>query len=110
MSKETPAVEPKPTVNEVIDSLTGYEELAIEKAFGDEFYDLSLVKRMRALAFVLEKRGGKNDADAKKAIMTMSQARVTEAFSDEDDEGDEGDEELGIEPVTEAGKGDDEPA
>jgi len=106
MSKETPAVEPKPTVNEVIDSLTGYEELAIEKAFGDEFYDLSLVKRMRALAFVLAKRGGKNDADAKKAVMAMSQAQVTEAFSDEDD--DEGDDDLGIEPATEAGKGDGE--
>lgn len=105
MSK-APTAEPKPTVNEVVESLTGYEELAVEKQFGDELGDLSPLKLMRALAFVLQKRAGKNDVDAKKAAMAMTQAQVTDAFSDEDD--DEGDDDLGIPAATDAGKGDDE--
>lgn len=99
----------KPTYSEAVDTLTGYEEIAIENQFGDEFFGLSIVKRMRALAFVFEKREGLSDKDAKKKIMSLSQAAIGEYFSDEDDEDDEGDEDLGIEPVTDAGKGDVEP-
>ena len=106
MSKETPTAEPKPTTSETVESLTGYEELAIEKQFGEEISDLSPLKLMRALAFVLQKRAGKNDVDAKKAVMSMTQTQVQEAFSEEDD--DEGDDDLGIPAATDAGKGDDE--
>lgn len=89
----------KPTATEVMLSLTGYDEIAIEQAFGDDISRIastSVGKFGRALAFVLARRGGMKDSDAKKHILGLTRAEVDDLFADDADE-------L---PGSEAGKGD----
>lgn len=91
---------PRLTAEEAFDSLTGFDEIAIEKAFGQDVMVLAEDKQLtftRALLFILRRRDGMSDAEAKTAVMNMPVGDVLDAF-DEDDEVDPSD------PVTEAGK------
>lgn len=98
----------KPTVDEVVDSLTGYDELAIEERFGSDINTLlnvNPVKGMRALAFVVIKRQNET-ADVKNpAGKAFEQIMKSPMTAINDHFGDEPDEVMADEPVTEAGKG-----
>jgi hypothetical protein len=86
--------------NELTDTLNGYDELAISKAFGE---DISQVKArplmfLRALAFVDFRRQGIKDGAAYKAAMELLSKDLADHFPDDPDELDPED------PVTESGK------
>lgn len=63
---ETPAAPAKPTPVDFIGTLDGWDELAIERAFGKEYTDLGeSMKSLRALAMILLKR--RDDLDPTRA-------------------------------------------
>lgn len=90
----------KQSAQDVVLSLTGYDEIAIEKAFGMDLESLPAQKSMRALAFVLFRRKGQTDAEAKESVLQASQQAVMEMF------GVDLEELMADEPETEQGKGD----
>ena len=84
------AKDTRPTVEGTAESLTGFDEIAIEKWFTGELSTLSGTKSMRALAFVLARRDGKADKEAYGDAMRATLKEITESFADIDT-GDEGD-------------------
>lgn len=91
---------PRMTADECFESLTGFDEIAIEKAFGHDVMTLVDTKQLtfsRALVFILRRRAGLKDAEAKADVMAMAVGDVLATF-DDDDEADPED------PVTAAGK------
>ncbi|KAA1424310.1 hypothetical protein [Nocardioides antri] len=94
-------------VDEVIETLTGFEEIAIEKQFGNNWQDLAgdaQTMFLRALVFVLLRRDGKNDLEAKQEVMEMTLRECKDRFLDDEEEPNPD------EPVTESGKDDTQPA
>ncbi|WP_340540424.1 hypothetical protein [Nocardioides sp. GXZ039] len=93
------------TQAEMLQSLTGYEEIAIERAFGFDVYtgDHSIVAETRAFVFVHKKREGMTDADAKKSVLEMSFKETRDYFDKPEPELDPDN------PETESGK-DSEPS
>jgi hypothetical protein len=100
------------TADEFFNSLTGFDELAIAKQFGQALEHLipsenkatgqktgSPFLFQRALAFVDLRRGGANDRDAFKQAMELSIAEANGYFADDEPDLDPDD------PDTEAGKG-----
>lgn len=90
-------------LSDVLNSCTGFEELAVEQRFGADPYTLlgtNVVKCMRAAAFVVHKRTGKNDRDAYKAAMDLTSKDLDDFFPDDEDEP------MPEEPVTDLGKDD----
>lgn len=90
--------------NELSQSLTGYDELAIEEKFNfayDRLLGLSFVKAGRALLFVHFRRNGLTDDEAYKKVMRMTVRETNDAFVDADDDADDLDPD---EPDTEQGK------
>lgn len=82
-----PAAAPKPTMTDVCNTLTGYDEIAITREFGKDFavlvnYPTSLG---RALVFILKRRDGLTDKEAKRAAMEMRLGDVNDYFDSEDD-------------------------
>lgn len=109
MTSNTPT---RLTVEEAIESLTGYEEVAVHERFGaypDDLIGINALRGMRALAFVLTARelkraDAKNpDAKAYEQVMAMTLKQVSDFFPDVDDEV------MPEEPVTDTGKGDSQP-
>ncbi len=88
----------KQSAEDVILSLTGFDEIAIEKAFRSDLEKLTAQRQMRALAFVIFKRQGQPDPDAYEAAMTLSQRDVLDMF------GIAVDEVMPDEPVSDLGK------
>lgn len=91
-------------MSEVMESLNGFDEIAIEQAFGAPITDLLETKPTtgaRALLFVIRRRDGMKDNEARKAVMEMRLGDVQGYFVDDEDED--------LEPVTESGKGDELP-
>lgn len=97
---------------DTFNSVTGHEELAIEKAFGAEVGDLtqktfsgsmSLVA-LRAMVFVLEQRKG--NASAFDAAMSLTRAELAERFLSDEEEAEDA---IPDEPDTELGKDGSEP-
>lgn len=96
------------TGNEVIDSLSGFDEIAIEKHMGYDVYTSDEpeygvfrskpVLLLRCLVFVMERRRGLNDVEARKAALDMPASDVKDYFAEEPDEVDPDD------PETEPGK------
>jgi hypothetical protein len=76
----------KPTVEDVTGSLTGFDELAIEKAFGHGIGDLGGTMTLRALVFTLERRTKVTDKDAYGAAMRKTLAEVRDTFADDDED------------------------
>lgn len=86
---------------EVADSITGHDEVAIEKAFGKTLEGLADTGGgmfLRGLLFAAYCHEGKSAAEAYKAVMDLSLKQLREQF-----EGD-GDEDPAL-PGSEAGKG-----
>lgn len=73
------------TAEEVLDSLTGFDEMAIKQHFGAPISDLSNDQSMlaRALVFVLKRRDGSTDDDARNLVLGMSLKDVLGYFSEE---------------------------
>jgi len=87
------------TASEVVQSLTGYEEIAIEKALGKPIEHLGTESGLlRALAYVTEKRGGSSESDAKRRALSLTRKELETYFSDDEDEV------MPDEPVTDSGK------
>jgi hypothetical protein len=93
----------KVTVSEMIESLNGFEEIAITKAFDSDIFTLlntAPTTAGRALVFIDRKRRGETDKEAKNAALTLTLKEVDEAFAEDEDEVFE------EEPDTEQGKDD----
>lgn len=77
----------KITAEEAFESLTGYEELGIEKAFKVDITALSDSKPtifMRALVFALKRREGLTHDKAYDAAMTLSLKDAQDFFAESD--------------------------
>lgn len=78
------------TADEVLDSLTGHDEASIAQHFGKNvgaMIGVDGVTLGRALVFVVKRREGMNDDDARNAAMDMTFKVVTgEFFAEETDE------------------------
>ncbi len=89
---EPPAEEQKPTSDEVLDTLTGYDELAIEKAFGTHIEALIRggqgLRYLRALVFAQELHNGAKHDEAKRTAMELTGKQLGERFRDEDPDDD----------------------
>lgn len=88
------------TTEEMSLSLTGFDEIAIEKHFDlDIYYDAETkgVKTLRALVFVALTREGLDASEAKAQAMGMPLGVLQNFFSDDEEFDPE-------EPVTESGK------
>jgi hypothetical protein len=86
---------------EMVESLTGYEEEAIEDQFGEDIntlLGLNATRSGRALVFIDAKRQGQDVAAAKAAAMSLTIKEVGDFFEDDADEV------MPEEPVTEQGK------
>lgn len=89
------------TITEISESLTGYDEIAIESNFGLNVYGGDEGKSMvlmRAMAFVHFLREGMKNSEAKNAAMSLTAKQVSEFFAEEPDEV------MPDQPVTEPGK------
>lgn len=73
----------KPTPQEVAESLTGFDEIAIKQKFGmalKPLGDEDQTQFLRALVFVLRRRDGKQDAEAFHLAQSATLAEVSEEF------------------------------
>jgi len=71
------------TAEEVFDSITGFDEIAISTHFGRTIQDLAETEPSmfgRALVFVVKRREGLEDAEARKAALTMTLKECNEDF------------------------------
>jgi hypothetical protein len=83
------------TVEELADSLTGFDEIAIKKAFGSPFSALApnekgeggdVFQFLRVLVFVHRRREGENDITAYNSAQGMTTGEVNAYFADESPE------------------------
>lgn len=87
-----PIPEPElPSSTEILESLTGFDEIAIEKAFGASIGDLARTNAStfsRALLFAtFLHEGDKHDAARKRALdLTIGQVNASMRDEDEDDD------------------------
>jgi hypothetical protein len=75
-------------------TLTGFDELAIERAFRRPLDDMPSIASLRALLFIRLRREGAKDTDAFKVAMSLTLGRMEDLFErprDEDDDEGEGD-------------------
>jgi hypothetical protein len=94
----------KLTAEEMGESLTGYDELAIEKAFQvSDVTVLAGTKQIRGLVFVALRREGQSDKDAFASVMEMPLKSCNEFFAEDEDEP------MPDDPATESGKDDSPP-
>lgn len=77
--------ETKWSAPELLDTLTGFERLAIRQAFGKSWSELDSEQLMEALAFVLQKRDGKSDLAAKNAVQQLTWGELSGLFADDED-------------------------
>lgn len=78
----------------VAKSINGFDQIAIRQAFRERLDQLAADSTMfmRALLFVLERRGGSSDSDAFRAVMNLPLDDVVERFADATDAGEPEDE------------------
>lgn len=77
------------SVTEFADTLTGFDEIAIEKCLGIDPYqdgERKPVMLMRALVFVDRRRQGDADAQAREFALNLRASDVTDYFAAEADE------------------------
>jgi len=76
-TEKTPEVATKPRAGELVNSLTGFEEIAIEQLFRKSFMEMGESSTsLRALAFIVEKRDGMGDTDAFRKVMELPFSEV----------------------------------
>jgi len=93
------------TLTETVESLNGFEEIAIETNFGADIETLletKATKAYRALVAVTLARGGANAKEAKKQAMSLTIKEATNYFAKDEEVNEE-------DPVTDSGKGDSSP-
>lgn len=77
------------TAKDMFQSLTGYDEIAVLKTFGE---DISTLRHrpfmfLRTLVFVdYRRRGGAKDQQAHKAAMDLTMAELEDYFAEDPDE------------------------
>lgn len=86
----TETTEDRMSLNDLAESLNGWEEIAVQKQFGfsiDKFEDHGTIG-IRALAYVEFKRAGDNDKAAHKAAMDLTLRELVDRYPEmnEDDE------------------------
>ena len=84
-----------PTLGEVLDSLTGFDEVAIEVIFKSHLEALSGIRLFRAGAFTLLRRQKIPDAEAFRTAMALPSREVQAMFRKDDPEAEQGDDEDG---------------
>lgn len=72
----------KITVEECTKSLTGYDELAIQRVFGKGLGELTGTMVPRSLMFVMSRREGAKDPDAYRMAMECPLGDLEDAFED----------------------------
>ena len=77
------------TLEQVGDSLTGFDEIAIAQQFGRTYgslaeHDPSMFTR--ALVFTVNRRNGQSDIDAYQAAMELTMGEIPGFFAEESDE------------------------
>lgn len=105
---EAPGPATELTADEAFDSLTGFDEIAITKAFGKAITAMSGDRSeaftwLRALVFVLGRRNGAKDAEAYAAAMALPLRELNTYFTPEPADVDPDD------PDSESGKDDGAP-
>ena len=81
------------TVNDTLEGLTGYDEIAIAETFGKDVYALGGSTRLRALVWLERRRDpAATDQQAYDEVMAMRSADIADSFSDDVDEADTPDE------------------
>ncbi len=65
-------------LEEILDSLTGWDEIAIRKAFGSDPYALRGLMVARSALFIALRRAGRTDHDAHRIAMGMSARELSE--------------------------------
>lgn len=97
------------TVEELADSLTGFDEIAIKKAFGVPFAALApnekgvggdVFQFLRSLVFTHRRREGDNDTTAYNAAQALTTSEVNDYFADESVESGKDDSALATSPTT----------
>lgn len=98
-NKKNPAPEPersesgKHDPEEIINGITWAEEIALDKAFGVDPWDLMKagkeVRLLRTLQFILLKRDGLNDFQAKAKAMQTKVSDLLEIFETSEEESEE---------------------
>lgn len=89
------------TASELLDSLTGFDEIAIEKAFGKTLDEMGQRDLARALIFVKERRfNNLPDAKAREVAMSLPMGQLDDQFAPSENEP------MPEEPVTAEGEGD----
>lgn len=110
MTKQpVPAETPTMTFGEVVDSMTGQEELDLWAAFqGNVPPTLNWTKRQAI--FILKRRAGTGVSDAKKFVTELPASGLDRFFIPEDDDEDDPDQPQPLgKPETESGKGAEQP-
>jgi hypothetical protein len=69
-----------PTAVEVVDSLTGFDQIAVKRSFGEAVDDMDDTVLMRALWFVLQRRANVDDANAFQNAMRAPWGEVKAQF------------------------------
>lgn len=77
-----PTTQPLLTVEDAARSLTGFDEIAVERTFGRDIGELSATRVTRALVFVMQRRLGLDDTAAYNAAMGMSLADCEAQFAE----------------------------
>ncbi|HTW15132.1 MAG TPA: hypothetical protein VMF51_08380 [Nocardioides sp.] len=87
MSAKTYEPQSPETLEGFLDTLTGFDEIAIAKHFDglDPYTDgeAKPIQVMRALVFVDQRRKGLNDPDARQVALALTIAAVNAYFTDE---------------------------
>lgn len=84
-------VDNRPFAKEAVQSLTGFDEIAIEQKFPGDFGDtMQGSKSTRALIFVMKRREGLSDHDAFLFAMNMPFGEAMKFFRGSDEVVDEG--------------------
>jgi hypothetical protein len=88
------------TFEEMSESVTGFDEIAVEKIMGMDMYteaEAKPVLLLRSLVFIHIRRSGISDPDARKQVMEMPLGDVNDYFAskEEDVDPDEPDSESG---------------
>jgi hypothetical protein len=74
------------TATELFESMTGYDEIAIGKAFGATPTELQGTLLGRAMVFIALRRAGSNDVDALDGAMKVTVKELADYFVPEGDE------------------------
>lgn len=97
MTETTETAERMP-LDELAESLNGWEELAVQKQFGfsiDKFEEHGTIG-IRALAYIEFKREGQKDAAAHKAAMDLTLRELVDRYPEMDKDDDPADPMAGI--------------